>query len=125
MNVVDSSLWIERLNNTDAGQIVADVVRNCDLLVVPTISIYEVYKKVLCDISIDQALYSSMQMRRGRVIDLDYELSESAARISVEHKLPAADSIIYATTKKHKCILWTQDEHFAGLPSVNYFEKKK
>ena len=125
MNVVDSSLWIERLNNTDAGQIVADVVRNCDLLVVPTISIYEVYKKVLCDISIDQALYSSMQMRRGRVIDLDYELSESAARISVEHKLPAADSIIYATTLEYKCILWTQDEHFAGLPSVNYFEKKK
>jgi predicted nucleic acid-binding protein len=40
------------------------------------------------------------------------------------HKLPMADSIILATARANDAILWTQDEHFKGLPHVKYVEKK-
>jgi predicted nucleic acid-binding protein len=64
-------------------------------------------------------------MKQAKIIDLSDELSLSAARISKNHKLPMADSIIYATNLKYNCILWTQDRHFEGLKYVNYFEKIK
>jgi len=77
----------------------------------------------LLETSEDEALFAIAHVRQGKVIDLDEELSLSAAKISKDHKIPMADSIIYATNLKYNCILWTQDKHFAGLNSVNYFEK--
>ena len=62
-------------------------------------------------------------MKQGKIIDLTEELSLSAAKLSKSYKLPLADSIIYATSIKYNCVLWTQDQHFAELKSVNYFEK--
>jgi predicted nucleic acid-binding protein len=71
----------------------------------------------------DEALFAIAHMKQGTIIELNEELSLSAARISKNYKLPMADSIIYATTMKYDCILWTQDKHFKGLEAVNYFEK--
>jgi predicted nucleic acid-binding protein len=45
------------------------------------------------------------------------ELSLSAAKIGKNHKLPMADSIIYATNLKYNCILWTQDRHGGRGPA--------
>jgi len=125
MNVVDSSLWIEYLGDTAAGRVVSEIITNTDGLVVHTIVIYEVYKKLLYEKNKKDAAYIIKQMKLGKVINLSYALSMSAATISKIHKLPMADSIIYATALKYNSVVWTQDEHFAGLPSVNYFEKKK
>jgi len=123
MNIIDSSFWLEYFAGTKAGDIVSDIVENIDELIIPTITIYEVFKKILLERNEDDALLAVGHMKQGKVIDLTEELSLSAAKISIQYKLPMADSIIYATNMKYNCILWTQDQHFSGLYSVNYFEK--
>jgi len=125
MNVIDSTLWLEFFADTKAGNTVSEIVVKTNELVVPTITIYEVFKKLLYETSENDALYAVAHMKQGRVVGLSDELSLSAAKLSKDHKLPMADSIIYATTLKYNGILWTQDKHFAGLNSVKYFEKAK
>ena len=123
MNVVDSTLWLEFFADTEAGDAISEVIENTSELLVPTITLYEVFKKLLLETSEDEALYAIAHMKQGKVIDLNDELSLAAAKISKDHKIPMADSIIYGTSLKYSCILWTQDKHFRGLKSVNYFEK--
>jgi len=123
MNIVDSSLWLEYFAGTETGNVVSEVVKNNNELIVPTIILYEVFKKLLLEKSEDEALYAIAHMKQAKIIDLDDDLALSAAKISKDHKLPMADSIIYATNIKFNCILWTQDKHFHTLMSVNYFEK--
>ncbi|MCL2245063.1 MAG: type II toxin-antitoxin system VapC family toxin [Treponema sp.] len=123
MNIIDSSFWLEYFAGTKAGDIVSDIVENTRELIVPVITLYEVFKKLLLERNEDDALLAVGHMKQGKVIDLTEELSLSAARISIKYKLPIADSIIYATNLKYSCTLWTQDQHFSGLNFVNYFEK--
>ncbi|MCL2184772.1 MAG: type II toxin-antitoxin system VapC family toxin [Treponema sp.] len=123
MNIIDSSFWLEYFAGTKAGDIVSNIVENIDELIVPTITLYEVFKKLLIERNEDDALMAVGHMKQGKVIDITEELSLSAAKISIKYKLPMADSIIYATNMKYNCILWTQDQHFSDLYSVNYFEK--
>jgi predicted nucleic acid-binding protein len=125
MNIIDSTLWLEYFADTEAGNIVSDILENTDKLIIPTITIYEVFKKLLLETSEDEALFAIAHMRQGKVVELSDELSLSAAKISKEHKIPMADSIIYATNLKYNSTLWTQDRHFSGLKSVNYYEKRK
>jgi predicted nucleic acid-binding protein len=125
MNVIDSTLWLEYFAGTEAGNIVSEIIENTNELIVPTITLYEVFKKLLSETSEDDALFAIAHMKQGKVIELNDELSLSAAKISRDYKLPMADSIIYATNEKYNCILWTQDKHFISLESVNYFEKMK
>jgi predicted nucleic acid-binding protein len=124
MNVIDSTFWLEYFSGTEAGDIVSDIIENPTELIVPTITVYEVFKKLLFERNEDDALLAIAQMKQGRIIDLTDELSLSAAKISKSYKIPMADSIIYATNLKFNCVLWTQDKHFADLKSVNYFEKE-
>jgi predicted nucleic acid-binding protein len=97
MNVVDSSCWLEYLMGTDIGMKVASVIEDPDELVVPTITLYEVYKKLLAEKSEEYALKVVSYMQTGRVVELSAELSLSAAEVGRKHKLAMADSIIYAT----------------------------
>ena len=123
MNVIDSTFWLEYFSGTEAGNIVSEIIENVDALIVPTITLYEVFKKLLLETNEDDALFAVAHMRQGNVIDLNDELSLSAAKISKDYKIPMADSIIYATAMQFNCILWTQDKHFINLASINYFEK--
>ena len=125
MNTVDSTLWLEYFADTEAGNIVAETIENTNELIVPTIVMYEVFKKLLFETSEYDTLFAIAHMRLGEVVELNDELALSAAKISKEHKLPMADSIIYATNILYDGILWTQDKHFMGLKSVNYFEKQR
>jgi len=124
MNVVDSSFWLEYFADTEAGNIVSEIIENTSELIVPTVTIYEVFKKLLYERSEDDAIFAIAHMRQGKIIELSDELSLFAAKIGKDYKLPIADSIIYATNISINCTLWTQDKHFKGLESVNYFEKK-
>ncbi|WP_367872429.1 type II toxin-antitoxin system VapC family toxin [Luteolibacter sp. Populi] len=119
-NVVDSSGWLEYLAGTDRADLFAAAIEDAANLVVPAISLYEVFKKVLRERGENDALQVAGLMQSGRVIDLDYSLALEAAR----HPLPIADSIIYAATLRNGATLWTQDEHFKALPSVRYFAKQ-
>ncbi len=118
-NVVDSSGWLEYLTGSERAELFSDAIEDTDNLVVPVISIYEVFKKTRRERSKDDALQAVSAMLAGRVVDLDLTLSLEAARYS----LPLADSIIYTTAIRFDAILWTQDEHFECLPNVKYFAK--
>jgi predicted nucleic acid-binding protein len=123
MNIIDSSFWVEYFAGTAAGNIVSETIENTDDLIIPSITLYEVFKKLLLETTEDDALFCIAHIKQGKIINLNDELSLLASKISIEYKLPMADSIIYATNLKYHCVLWTQDRHFLGLNFVNYFEK--
>ena len=123
MNVLDSSCWLEVIENSSIGIRVAPIVEDKENLIVPTIVLYEVFKKTTAMKGLDYAKGFLPAMLSGNVIPLNIGLSIHAAQISRDYKLPTADSIIYATAQKHDAILWTTDQHFDGLPNVRYFDK--
>ena len=120
MNVVDSSGWLEYFTNGPNANFFSSAILDTTELIVPAISIYEVFKRVLRDGSEEDALSMITVMSRGLVTPLDMELSLNAAKISIELKLPMADSVILATARAHNAILWTQDSDFQGLEGVRY-----
>ena len=118
-NVVDSSGWLEYFIDSPRASLFASAIEDTDTLIVPVICIYEVYKKVLRERSEDEGIKVARMMQSGRLIDIDTTLAMEAAR----HRLPLADSLIYATALRYGATLWTQDEHFKDLPGVRYFPK--
>ena len=125
MNVVDSSAWMEYFIDGPNAPYFSGAIEGIGDLLVPTICIYEVFKKVLNDQGEAEAFRAISQMKLGKVVDVDEELALSAARISIAHKLPMADSMILAVAQGSKATLWTQDEHFKGISWVKYRSKKK
>lgn len=118
-NVVDSSGWLEYLADSDRAPLFASAIEDAANLVVPVISIFEVFRKVLRERGEDDALRVAAIMQEGKVIDLDSASALDAAR----YPLPLADSIIYAVATRYEATLWTQDEHFKGLPNVRFFPR--
>jgi len=121
---VDSSGWLEYFANASNASFFAAAIENTKNLIVPSISILEVFKHVLRAYSEKQAFESIECMLQGLVIDLDIALSLSAAKLSVQHKILLANSVILATGLAHEAIIWTQDADFEGLPHVKYIRKK-
>jgi predicted nucleic acid-binding protein len=120
MNVVDTSGWIEFLFEGSNAGVFAPLVENVDELLVPVICLYEVFKKVNAVADEAKALQAIAQMKQGRVIEVTEAIALQAALISLKHRLPMADSLILSTAWSEQATLWTQDEHFAGLPGVEY-----
>ena len=123
MNIIDSSCWLEYLMDTEIGSNVAPIIENSSELVDPTITLYEVYKKLLAEKNEAYALEVVLYMQKGKVIDLNTGLSLSAAQLSQKHKLPMADSIIYATSLYYSAVLFSCDKHFKDIPDIRYFPK--
>ena len=124
MNVVDSSAWLEYLTDGPNAEYFAKAIEDVENLVVPSITIYEVFKKVLTERGEDAALQVVAQMKTGHLVEVDEDLAIDAARLSVAHKIPMADSLIIATARAHDAWVWTQDDDFKGLSKVNYRAKK-
>jgi len=122
-NVVDSSAWLEYVDGGPNAQEFEAAILYVERLVVPTICLLEVFKRMLREKGEDAALDVIGQMRQGRVVDLDADLALEAARLGVELKLPLADSTILATAHLHAATVWTQDEHFRGMDGVRYIPK--
>lgn len=124
MNVVDSSGWLEYFSEGKNSSFFAPIIEKVDQLIVPTIFIYEVFKRLSSLLDEQEALRAIGVMSLGQVIELDRQLALNAAKISRELKLALADSIIFATAHANNATLWTQDEHFKDLENVKYIEKK-
>ena len=125
MNVVDSSGWIEYFTEGPNSGFFAGAIERVDELIVPALSIYEVFKWVSRECGETQALKAIAHMQLGELIELDTKLAIFAARLSLQTKLPMADSIVYATARAHEATLWTQDDDFEGLEDIKYVAKKK
>lgn len=124
MNLVDSSGWLEYFAWGANAGFFAAAVEDVEHLVVPSLSLFEVFKRVIQQRSEGDALKAVAHMQQGRVVDLDSTLALSAARLSVDLKLPLADSVILSTARAHHAVLWTQDADFASLPGVKYVARK-
>ena len=124
MNVVDSSAWLEYFANGPNAAFFATAVEKIDDLMVPSLTIYEVFKRVLQQRNEGDALQAVAVMQQGGVVDLDARIALSAARISLECKLPMADSVVLATARAHGATLWTQDADLKDLPGVQYRKKR-
>ena len=123
LNVVDSSGWLEYLADTPAAEQFAPAIENTAVLVVPSICILEVFKKVLREVGESEALQAAATMHHAQVVDLDGALALVAAKFGVQYKLPLADSIVYVTAEAVNGIVWTQDEDFEHLADVKFFRK--
>ena len=121
--VTVSSCWLEFLMDTPRAALFADVLEDTETLLVPVVTVYEVIKKIVRELGDDIASSSLvlmlMLMQRSTVVGIDLALATQAMR----NGLPLADSLIYATAQMHGATLWTQDQHFEGLPGVHYFQK--
>ena len=124
MNVVDSSGWLEYFSGGKNASRFTEPLKDLDSLVVPAVSVYEVFKVLLRETGEEAALQAASAMQRGHLVDLTPQRAMSAAALSLQHSLPMADSIILAATREHEAILWTQDKDFKGLDKVKYFAKK-
>ncbi|GHU54048.1 hypothetical protein FACS1894200_14530 [Spirochaetia bacterium] len=123
MNILDSSAWLEYIADSPLADIFEPVVLNTDELIVPSITICEVAKKLFLGNDEDYVYSVAVRMKRGKVINLDSELSVFAAKVGKDYHLPMADSIIYATALTEQATVWTTDKHFENLPQVRYFPK--
>jgi predicted nucleic acid-binding protein len=124
MNVVDSSGWLEYFTNGPNADFFATAIEDLEQLIVPSLSIYEVFKWVFGQRGEGDALQAVAQMMQGRVLDLNSHLALASAKLSLDLRLPMADSVILATARAHKATLWTQDADFEGLEGVEYVAKK-
>ena len=122
-NVVDSSAWLEYFADGPNASRFASAIEAVTALVVPSITLYEVYKRLNEQRGRASAQRGVAQMMQGRVVDLDAHVALTAAQTSRAEHLPMADSIILATSRLHQADLWTQDEHFENKPGVHYFPK--
>jgi predicted nucleic acid-binding protein len=124
VNVVDSSGWLEYLADGPNANFFAPAIEDIAHLIVPAISLLEVFKRILQQRTEHDALQAAALMQQGQVVPLDTTLSLSAARLGHELKLPLADSVILATARSHGAILWTQDSDFDGVDGVRYISKR-
>ena len=125
MNVVDSSAWLEYLGDGPCAPDFAQVIEKPGELVVPSLTIFEVFKRTFQLKGEATALDAVAVMLQGRVADVTATTALDAARISLDESLPMADSVILATARSQGAVLWTKDAHFAGLAGVEYREKQQ
>jgi predicted nucleic acid-binding protein len=123
MNVVDSSGWLEYFKGEKNADFFKPAIVAIENLVVPTICIYEVFRRIIMQRSEQEALYAIGVMSLGNLVELNRQLAMNASKISLDFKLAMADSIILATARAYDATLWTQDEHFKDIEGVRYVEK--
>jgi len=124
LNLVDSSGWLEYFADGPNAAAFEKPLRDVERLVVPSVCIYEVFKVVLRERGEDSALQAAALMRQGRVADLTPDIALRAAKLSLEFRLPMADSIVLATGEAHGALIWTQDADFERFSSVKFFRKR-
>jgi predicted nucleic acid-binding protein len=124
MNIVDSSGWLAYFADEPNAKYFLTPLKDTASLVVPTVTIYEVFKVVLREAGENKALQAAVAMRKGKVVDLTSSLAVAASKLSLAHNLPMADSVILATAKDFGATIWTQDSDFMDMDEVRYFPKK-
>ena len=124
MNLVDSSAWLEYFADGKNASFFAPAIENTRLLLVSSINCYEVFKRIAQQRDENAAMQAIAVMQQGAVVDVSADLAIVAAKIALDSKLPLADSIILATARLHRAIVWTQDSDFEGIAGAKYVAKR-
>jgi toxin FitB len=125
MNLVDSCGWLEFFSDGPNADVYAAAIEHIETLIVPSICLLEVFKKVLNDKSEDAAIEAVALMNQGLVVDLDASIAISASKIGADRGLPQADSVILTTAKSQGAVIWTQDSDFEGVERAKYIAERK
>jgi len=125
MNLVDSSGWLEYFADGANADFFASPIEDVDHLIVPTLCLLEVFKRILQQRGEDRALQAIALMYQGQVVALDASIAVNAAKLGFDLKLPLADSVILATAKAQNALIWTQDSDFKDIEGVRYIPWKK
>ncbi len=96
MSVVDSSACPKYFANGANASFIAGPIEDIDALVVPTISVLEGFKRVLQQCDESAALEPTAATQQGTVMEPGAEIALSPAVLTVDLKLPLADSIVLA-----------------------------
>lgn len=123
MNIVDSCGWLEYFTDGPNADFFSPAIEDIPNLIISSICLYEVFKRILQQRNEGDALQAIAVMAQGKIIELDAPLALNAAKLSTEHSLPMADSIILATSRSFDAVLWTQDSDFKNIEGVRYIEK--
>lgn len=124
MNVVDSSGWLKYLADGPNADFFAPSIQSISSLLVPTLSLYEVFKRILQQRGDSDALQAVALMQQGTLVDLTAPIALSAARISHDEKIPMADSVMLASARAFGATLWSQDSDFENISDVKYIAKR-
>ncbi|HEY4715674.1 MAG TPA: type II toxin-antitoxin system VapC family toxin [bacterium] len=125
MVIVDSSGWIEYFRNGMLAERFEKYLADLAKVVVPTVIIYEVYKKIKKEKGEDQAVQIVGQMLKGKVVTADAELMVLAGDLGIKHAIPMVDAIVYATSVREKCPVVSSDPHLEKLENVVYVNPDK
>lgn len=123
MKIVDSVGWIAYFAGEPLGALYRNHLSRPSLLLTPSIIVYEVYKCVLREVGRDAAFLATAQLHKTSIVPLDDFLALKAAEASLQHGLPMADAIVYATALSHEATVVTSDAHFNGLPAVEFIQR--
>jgi predicted nucleic acid-binding protein len=125
VNVVDTSAWLEYLGDGPNASEFEAAIENTDELAVPTLTLFEAFKRTYQIGGEGAALEAVSLMLQGRVVDLSDSLAIEAARLALDTGLSMADSIVLATARAEHAVLWTQDADFEGLDDVEFRAKDR
>ena len=123
MNVVDSCGWLEYFSDGPNADKFAEPIQETGNLIVPTLSMYEVFKVALREKGEDEALQAVAIMKQGQEVGLNSNIAIQAAKTSFALKVPMADAVILTTARIYQATVWTQNDDFAGINGVKYFLK--
>ena len=125
MNVVDSSAWIEYLQDTPRADLFAAPIEDRHCLLVPTIALFEVHKVLSRSLPGDVVTRCLDVMRLGRVLDLTASRAIAASQVASQHRLAMADAAMYSMARELGATFWTQDVDYQGLAGVQYCAKPR
>ena len=124
MNLVDSSGWLEYFADGPNAEFFAPPIEDTERLLVPTICVLEVFKRVMQQRGEQAALQATAIMQQGHLVGLDVATAMVAAKLGLQARLPLADSVVMATARAHNAVVWTQDANFEGLEDVRFRKKR-
>ena len=124
MNLVDSSGWLEYFADGPNAEFFAPPIEDTERLLVPTICVLEVFKRVMQQRGEQAALQATAIMQQGHLVGLDVATAVFAAKLGLQARLPLADSVVMATARAHNAVVWTQDGDFEGLEDVRFRKKR-
>jgi len=124
VNLVDSSGWLEYFADGPNAEFFAPPIEDTERLLVPTICVLEVFKRVMQQRGEQAALQATAIMQQGHLVGLDVATAVFAAKLGLQARLPLADSVVMATARAHNAVVWTQDADFQGLEDVRFRKKR-
>ncbi len=123
MNIVDSCGWLEYFLDGPHQHFFAPVLTDESHLLVASITLYEVSRRILSLYGAPQAEAAFRAMSSLPVVHLDAAGMYQAAAAAQRYKLHMADAIIWQTAQTHQATLYTQDAAFQDVPGVVYEAK--